>query len=493
MANGPFGTYDCRDVRRSAIPMPCRTRVHACSRRAESHSALRSRSALGARARRQTNRWLAASCSPACWSCVVGGLAIGLVGRRSARARHHRPHRIDHRASTSRASSSPTSRRMADGEWLNDEDKAAARLAADATRRSRERVVSLKVWRPGRRDRLQPRSRADRRAVPGRRRARRGAERHGRGRDERPRRRRERQRAGPASTACSRCTCPSASAAATGSSPWPSSTSCRPRSTSRSLGASCTSWLVVAVAVALVVPAAVRHRPPGQRHDRSAAAGAANARSRELSTLLDQNEQLRERVRAAAERNDDALRAQPAPDQQRPARRPGPDAGAGDAAAGAAARPKPTAEAEYDELQSALTDALRDMRSIAAGLRLPELETPLHRRHGPTRGRRSRPTQRHAGVAGDRRTPLRDAPLPTKIALFRAAPGAALQLDPPRQGRRRRGASWSARTAGCGPPFRTAGRGSTDDLVGAEGHLGLAGIREQAELLGGDVRDAARA
>jgi signal transduction histidine kinase len=144
---------------------------------------------------------------------------------------------------------------------------------------------------------------------------------------------------------------------------------------------------------------------------------------------------------------------------------------------------KPTAEAEYEELQSALNDALRDMRAIAAGLRLPELESLSV---ADTVRRVVDDHMRHSGtnVSLELDEPMRDAPLPTKIALFRAL--QELLSNSTRHGNgvdirvhvfQENG--WLRATVADGGPGFDLG------VVGAEGHLGLAGIREQAELLGG--------
>ncbi len=242
-----------------------------------------------------------------------------------------------------------------------------------------------------------------------------------------------------------------------------------------------TSWLVVAVAVALayllLFGIVRRGNDTIVRQQRD-----LQTQVTELSTLLNQNEQLRGRVKTAAERTTTL--------SERNLRRISSDLhdGPGQMLALAMLRlerlkSKPTAEAEYEELQSALNDALRDMRSIAAGLRLPELESLSvadtarrvvddHVRHSDTQ------------VTLDIDEPMPDAPLPTKIALFRAlqellsnstrhGDGVDIRVHISQEN------GWLRATV------RDGGPGFDRGLVGAEGHLGLAGIREQAELLGG--------
>ena len=203
----------------------------------------------------------------------------------------------------------------------------------------------------------------------------------------------------------------------------------------------------------------------------------------ELSALLDQNEQLRGRVRTAAERTTTL--------SERNLRRISSDLhdGPGQMLALAMLRleqleARPTAEtAEFDELKSALDDALRDMRSIAAGLRLPELEAlstaDAVRRVIDDHVRRSGThIEVHLGE------PIPDVPLPTKIALFRAL--QELLSNSTRHGG---GQDVSVNVSVVDGRLRAEvsdrGPGFDSERVGEEGHLGLAGIREQAELLGG--------
>ena len=77
-----------------------------------------------------------------------------------------------------------------------------------------------------------------------------------------------------------------------------------------------------------------------------------------------------------------------------------------------------------------------------------------------------------------------EAPLPTKIALFRAT--QELLSNATRHGQ---GRDVTVALDGDKSEIRLtvsdAGPGFDASQVGAEGHLGLAGIREQAEVLGG--------
>jgi len=204
----------------------------------------------------------------------------------------------------------------------------------------------------------------------------------------------------------------------------------------------------------------------------------------ELSTLLEQNEVLRDRVRVAAERTTTL--------GERNLRRISGDLhdGPGQMLALAMLRldqlraeDGKVDERELADLQSALNDALRDMRAIAAGLRLPEL---LSLSTAETLRRAVDDHVRRTGVAValTLHEPPREASLPTKIALFRAT--QELLSNATRHG----GGSDVALSLGAeaGRLVLTvvdSGPGFGETRVGEGGHLGLAGIREQAELLGG--------
>lgn len=246
-------------------------------------------------------------------------------------------------------------------------------------------------------------------------------------------------------------------------------------------GAQLRSWAAVAVAVTLaflLLFGIVRQGSETIARQQ----GALRSQVAELSGLLEQNEQLRDRVRAAAERTTTL--------SEQNLRRISGDLhdGPGQMLALAMLRLErlpgdPEGGTERDELRNVLTDALRDMRSIAAGLRLPELESlriaDVVRRAVDDHVRRSGTPA--AVVVEDG---LGDASLPTKIALFRAL--QELLSNSTRHGD---GSGIEVHVAAGAGMLRATvtdhGPGFDATLVGAEGHLGLAGIREQAELLGG--------
>jgi signal transduction histidine kinase len=134
-------------------------------------------------------------------------------------------------------------------------------------------------------------------------------------------------------------------------------------------------------------------------------------------------------------------------------------------------------------IKGAVQDALGEIRSISAGLRLPELD-PLNVREVAERAVRAHERRSGARVALSVQDVPADAPLPVKITLFRALEEALSNAT-----RHGRGVGLSARVygeaAGLSVCVSDRGPGFAPDEVPAEGHLGLANMRERAEVLGG--------
>jgi signal transduction histidine kinase len=243
---------------------------------------------------------------------------------------------------------------------------------------------------------------------------------------------------------------------------------------------------------------------------------ALESQVRELTWLVDENEALNERVRQAAERTttlgERALRRISSDLHDGPGqmlslalmrldglrRRSAPETGS-------ESGPPAELDREQEEVEAALRDALRDMRTIAAGLRLPELE-PL-----TVRDVAGRAVADHARRSGSRvRLTFDDAPgappdqldLAVKITLFRALQellsnatrhGGGGEIDVRlgvAQGPRLSGRVLRLRVSDSGPGFDTTtlndlGTGTVATGAAITGGLGLAGVREAAELLGG--------
>jgi len=256
-------------------------------------------------------------------------------------------------------------------------------------------------------------------------------------------------------------------------------------------GAQLRSWLVVGGAVTLVYLLLFGIVRQGSQTIDSQRV-ALEDQVTELSTLLQQNEQLRGRIKVAAERTTTL--------GERNLRRISSDLhdGPGQMMALAMLRldqlradDGKVDEHELAELQSTLNDALRDMRAIAAGLRLPELSSLST---ADTLRRAVDDHVRRTGVPVSLtvREPPREASLPTKIALFRAT--QELLSNATRHGDGHDVALDMGATDGrLALTVTDGGPGFGETLVGEGGHLGLAGIREQAELLGGTFEIGQRA
>jgi signal transduction histidine kinase len=211
-------------------------------------------------------------------------------------------------------------------------------------------------------------------------------------------------------------------------------------------------------------------------------------RVRQLSALLDQNAGLHDRLRRAAERTT-AL-------NELERRRIGSDLHDGPTQTLALAMLRLDAvesrledggqggEKDVVGVRGALADALGEMRIIAAGLRTPELEraTPAEivRRAVADHERRAG-TQASVDIDG---IPDR-APLATKIALYRILSEALSNAA-----RHGGGAEVTVRATDSGDGnlmIEVSDRGPGFDVRQRplQGHLGLTGMRERAELLGG--------
>jgi signal transduction histidine kinase len=216
--------------------------------------------------------------------------------------------------------------------------------------------------------------------------------------------------------------------------------------------------------------------------------GELRQRVDELSTLLDQNARLSDRIRHAAARTTALTELE--------RRRIGSDLHDGpsqtlafamlrlDDVEGRLEQSGRAGDTELQAVRGALQEALTDMRTIAAGLRTPELEraTPAEivRRAVAEHERRA---ATKATVDIDGIPPA--APLATKIALYRILSEALSNAvrhgggaDVTVTVTTADGGDLSVEVADRGPGFDSA-------RPPGEGHLGLAGMRERAELLGG--------
>lgn len=216
--------------------------------------------------------------------------------------------------------------------------------------------------------------------------------------------------------------------------------------------------------------------------------GELTQRVGELSDLLDQNARLSDRIRHAAARTTALTELE--------RRRIGSDLHDGpsqtlafaalrlDAVEGRLEAAGQTDDVDLRAVRSALQHALADMRTIAAGLRTPELEraTPAeivrravaeHERRAATR------------AAVDIRGIPPVAPLATKIALYRILSEALSNTARHGGGTGVEVKASEAEGGYLAIEVRDKGPGFDSTQQPGEGHLGLAGMRERAELLGG--------
>lgn len=216
--------------------------------------------------------------------------------------------------------------------------------------------------------------------------------------------------------------------------------------------------------------------------------GELRDRVRELSTLLDQNARLSDRIRHAAARTTALTEME--------RRRIGSDLHDGpsqtlafamlrlDAVEGRLDATGRTGDEDVRAVRHALQEALVDMRTIAAGLRTPELENAepvkIVRRAVADHERRAA-----ARVSVSTDAAPGDAPLATKIALYRILSEALSNAS-----RHGGGAPVAVRVAGSDDgqllvEVTDTGPGFDATRPPGAGHLGLAGMRERTEMLGG--------
>jgi signal transduction histidine kinase len=247
------------------------------------------------------------------------------------------------------------------------------------------------------------------------------------------------------------------------------------------------AWALVAGATALAYLALVRVVQHGSETI-VRQQGELRQRVDDLSTLLEQNARLSDRLRHAAERTTAITEME--------RRRIGSDLHDGPSQALAFAMLRlDTVEARLDRsgqagdadlaaVRDAVQDALGDMRTIAAGLRTPELELAplpdLVRNAVADHERRS-----GTSVALDIDALPDEAPLATKIALYRVLAEALSNAT-------RHGDGLDVRVTAAKTDDGLLALDVTDAGPGFEAaaeadptRLGLAGMRERVELLGG--------
>jgi signal transduction histidine kinase len=246
------------------------------------------------------------------------------------------------------------------------------------------------------------------------------------------------------------------------------------------------AWGLVAGATVLAYLALVRVVRQGSAtilHQQ----GELRHRVDELSSLLDQNARLSDRIRHAAARTTALTELE--------RRRIGSDLHDGPSQSLAFAMLRLDAVADrvdhgnatdpdLEAVRLALNEALTDMRAIAAGLRTPELEaaTPadIARRAVAEHERRAG----HAATVDVEGAPV-NAPLASKIALYRILSEALSNATRHGGGGAAVNVKVTELEGELAVEVGDAGPGFDPDRAPGSGHLGVAGMRERTELLGG--------
>jgi signal transduction histidine kinase len=252
------------------------------------------------------------------------------------------------------------------------------------------------------------------------------------------------------------------------------------------------SWLVVSLAI--VVSALLLFGIVKGGSDTIVRQEAALTRQvEELTALVERNAALTERVRTAAERtttlNERSLRRVSADLHDGPGQMLSLALLRLDAVRSRVEQGRSPDATELAAIEDVLREAMTDMRAVAAGLRLPQLEglgvaEVAARAVDDHRRRSSVPVELTVGDVPD------EVVLPVRIALFRALQEALSNATRHGRGIGLR-VRLAAEPAATGRPGRLvlevsdSGPGFDPDELEASAGLGLAGIREQAELLGG--------
>jgi signal transduction histidine kinase len=270
-----------------------------------------------------------------------------------------------------------------------------------------------------------------------------------------------------------------------------------PAETDQQVGqARLTTWLLVTLAI--VVSALLLYGIVKRGSDTIVRQeGALTRQVEELTGLLDENAVLSERVNSAAQRtttlNERAMRRVSSDLHDGPGQMLSLAILRLDALRTRAQSAQPATAAELAEIEEALREAMTDMRGVAAGLRVPEL-APLEAEAVATRAVRDHERRSGARVNLTLESVPTGVSLPVKIALFRALQeglsnatrhggSTAIDVTLAAQAKGRPGRLPSL--AGLGLVVSDDGAGFDPTTLHSTEGLGLAGIREQAEILGG--------
>ena len=267
-----------------------------------------------------------------------------------------------------------------------------------------------------------------------------------------------------------------------------------PREIDQQVGeARLTTWLLVSLAI--LVSGALLYGLVKRGSDTIKRQEVALTRQvDELTGLLEENAILDQRVNSAAQRttmlNERAMRRVSSDLHDGPGQMLSLAILRLDALRTRAESGRPVTASELVEVEEALQEAMTDMRGVAAGLRVPEL-AGLDVRAVASRAVRDHERRSGATISLEVGEVPSAVSLPVKIALFRALQeglsnvtrhggSQAIQVTLGSRAAQRRG----------GPPglelvVSDDGAGFDPAILASSEGLGLAGIREQAEILGG--------
>ncbi len=243
------------------------------------------------------------------------------------------------------------------------------------------------------------------------------------------------------------------------------------------------SWLVLGgamTAVYLLLAGLVGRASRMIVNQQSALEGTVS----QLRLLLDQNEKLNERVHRAAARttalNEQYLRRISADLHDGPAQ---------DLALALLRMDavmdniNPKVQEDFQTVRTAVSSAMKEVRSVSAGLRLPEI-APLNVEETVRRAVHDYEQKTGQEVVITLAKLPEQASLPIKITLFRLIQ-EALANGFRHAGSSRQAVRVFADTATLSVEISDNGPGFDPETVPQVGHLGLAGMRERVELLGG--------
>lgn len=214
----------------------------------------------------------------------------------------------------------------------------------------------------------------------------------------------------------------------------------------------------------------------------------------ELTDLLAENADLNERVHSAAERtttlNERSMRRVSSDLHDGPAQMLSLAMLRLDRLQQRAEQGDHPSASEIAEVEEVLQEAMTDMRAVAAGLRSPEL-TSMTAQAVAERAIEDHERRTDTTVELDAHDLPPDVPLPVRIALFRALQESLSNatrhggVDVVRVELHAEAESGRSGRPGLLLVVRDAGSGFDPSILASNEGLGLAGIREQAEVLGG--------